>query len=97
VRGIEFIRYYEQMIARIRESWVWVGEDPGGAVTVRFSIQPDGRIANVRRTDSSGNTLFDQSVETAVRGVRDLGAPPEQYRRDFADVEVVFRAKDLRQ
>jgi TonB family protein len=64
---------------------------------VRFSIQGDGRVVNVQRTASSGNQLFDESVEKAVRGVRDLGAPPQQYARDFSDVEVVFRAKDLAQ
>jgi TonB family protein len=97
VRGIEFVRYYEQMINKIRANWVWVGEDQSLAVTVRFSIQTDGRVTNVRRSDSSGNLLFDQSVESAVRGVRDLGPPPDQYARDFSDVEVVFRAKDLAQ
>jgi TonB family protein len=97
VRGIEFVRYYEQMMSRIRENWVYVGEDQNLAVTVRFSIQGDGRVVNVRRSDSSGNPLFDQSVESAVRGVRDLGPPPAQYARDFSDVEVTFRAKDLAQ
>jgi TonB family protein len=84
------------MIAEIRANWVWVGAiSDDHEVTVRFGVQPDGTVRGVRLVSSSGDLRFDQSVENAVRSLRALGPPPDQYRRDFSDVEIVFRSRDL--
>jgi TonB family protein len=67
-------------------------------MTVGFSILPDGRVVNIKSVESSGNLHFDQSVLNAVRNAqKDLGPPPETYRRDFQDVQLTFRASDLAQ
>ncbi|RMF25178.1 MAG: cell envelope integrity protein TolA, partial [Deltaproteobacteria bacterium] len=96
VRDAAFVRYYNLMIDAIRQHWVWVGSERDNlSVTVRFAVAPDGTIQGVRRTSSSGNPHFDQSVENAVRSVGRLEPPPVKYRRDFADVELIFRASDL--
>ncbi|RMD85535.1 MAG: TonB C-terminal domain-containing protein [Candidatus Dadabacteria bacterium] len=96
VRDAVFLRYYNEMIEAIRSHWVWVGSASAElSVTVRFSIAPDGTIVGVKRTSSSGNPHFDQSVENAIRSVGHLSPPPAKYRRDFADVELLFRASDL--
>ncbi len=96
VRDATFVRYYNVMIDLIREHWVWVGnENANLSVTVRFGIGPDGTIQGIERVSSSGNPHFDQSVENAVRGVARFAPPPVKYRRDFADVELVFHASDL--
>ncbi len=96
VRDAAFVRYYNLMIDSIRQHWVWVGSERDNlSVTVRFGIGPDGTIRGVKRTSSSGNPHFDQSVENAVRSVGRLEPPPVKFRRDFADVELVFRASDL--
>lgn len=95
-RGIEYEAYFNFVIGRIRSNWVWAGEQTDNlAVTLRFSIQPDGRIVNVRKVRGSTNYHFDQSAIAAVKAVRDLGPPPDSNRRDFADVELVFRPQDL--
>ncbi len=96
VRDAEFVAYYNLMISRIKANWVWAGQETDNlAVTLRFSIESDGRISGVVSVSSSGNLRFDHSVLNAVRAVRDLGPPPDQHRREFADVELVFRASDL--
>lgn len=98
LRGLEFVAYYDAMISEMRERWVWTGaRDSGLAVSVRFSILADGRLTGVRLISSSGNLPFDRSVENAVRGVGKLPPPPHRYRKEFSDVELVFKASDLGQ
>jgi TonB family protein len=90
------VAYYNLMISRIKANWVWAGQETDNlAVTLRFGIEPDGRVVGVSTASSSGNPRFDHSVLSAVKAIRDLGPPPEQHRREFADVELVFRASDL--
>ena len=80
------------MLDTIRSTWVWTGNpDADLAATVRFSILPDGRIANVRIETKSGNPYYDQSVLNAVRGVTSVGPPPPEYRNEFSEFEITFR------
>jgi TonB family protein len=97
VRGPEFVGYFEHVKRQVRRGWIW-GQQPdsGLKMTVGFSILPDGRVVNIKPVEPSGNLHFDQSVLNAVRNARkDLGPPPETYQRDFADVQLTFRASDL--
>jgi TonB family protein len=95
VRGLEFLLYYNQMIARIRGAWAWAGGKPNLVVKVRFRILDDGSIADLRVTEPSGDASYDASVTRAVRAVSPLAPPPAAYRNDFADVELTFQPSDL--
>jgi len=96
VRGLEFVVYYNQMITKIKESWTYVGDRSDLRVTVRFSILDSGEITDIRLTERSGDSGYDQSVERAVKRAGPLAPPPQAYRKDFADVELTFRPADLR-
>jgi TonB family protein len=96
VRSPEFVAYYEALLRTIRRGWVTQVADPNLRTTVGFSILPDGRLANIRSIESSGDSRFDLSVLNAVRTAQgQLGPPPSQYRKDFADVEILFRPSDM--
>jgi TonB family protein len=96
VRSPEFIAYYESLLRTIRRGWVTQTADANLRTTVGFSILPDGRLANIRSVEPSGDSRFDLSVLNAVRAAQgQLGPPPEQYRKDFADVEILFRPSDM--
>jgi len=97
VVGTEFLIYYNIMLSHIKQAWVWVGHDQRLSVTVRFAIEPDGEIRNVKLNRSSGDTSYDDSVIQAVQKVNPLPPPPATYRRDFSQVELTFRPGDLRQ
>jgi colicin import membrane protein len=97
VVGTEFLIYYNIMLSRIKQAWVWVGHDQSLSVTVRFAIEADGEIRNVKLNRSSGDASYDESVIQAVQRVNPLPAPPATYRRDFSQVELTFRPGDLRQ
>ena len=96
VRGAEFLAYYGHMIERIRERWVWAGTRKDLEVKVHFRIDPSGFVRDLKLSQSSGDVSYDLSVIRAVRTVGRLGMPPEQFRKDFADVELTFHPGDLR-
>lgn len=96
VRGVEFLLYYNQMLARIRDAWVYTGGATTAEVKVRFRIQDDGSVIDLRVTQPSGDGPYDASVVRAVRGASPLAPPPEKYRADFADVELTFQPGDLK-
>ncbi len=95
VKGVEFVVYYNQMRRVIRERWTWVGRRSDLEVTVRFGIQESGEIVGLKILRSSGDPSYDDSVFRAVRRASPLPPPPESYRKDFMDVELTFRPKDL--
>lgn len=95
--GAEFLIYYNIIISRIKQSWVWVGHNDNLAVTVRFVITPDGEIRDVQLDRSSGDGAYDESVLRAVREANPLPPPPATHRRDFSEVELTFRPGDFRE
>jgi TonB family protein len=61
-RGVNFIRYQNQMITTIKNNWTWVGPRGDLRVVVRFNIKDDGEITGLRLVRPSGNALYDDSV-----------------------------------
>jgi TonB family protein len=96
LRGVEFLLYYNRMLARIRDSWVYTGSASNVEVEVRFRVQDDGTVSDLRVTHASGDPGYDASVLRAVRGASPLGPPPEKYRSDFSDVVLTFQPGDLK-
>lgn len=96
MEGLEMVLYRGQMERRIKENWVWAGDDLGLEVKVQFDVTASGEIRNVRVVGSSGNRSYDASAERAVRAANPLAPPPEKYRDLFVHgVEITFRAQDL--
>ncbi len=95
VKGIEFVAYQNRMLSVIKERWAWVGRRSDLSVDVRFSIQENGEITGLRIVSRSGDPSFDDSVFRAVSKASPLPPPPENYRKDFSDVLLTFRPKDL--
>ena len=91
----EFLIYYNQMLRLIRARWTWVGKRSDLEVKVGFSIRENGEIVGLKILQGSRDPSYDDSVVRAVRGANPLPAPPESYRKEFMDVELMFRPKDL--
>ena len=53
--------------------------------TVILTIEPDGRVSNLRFERRSGNAAFDEALERAVRETR-VPPPPEEFRRRYQTV-----------
>jgi colicin import membrane protein len=95
VKGIEFIIYQNQMLNSIKDNWAWVGQKSNLKVVVHFSIKENGEISGLKIVQPSGDPSYDESVLRAVKKSSPLPPPPENSRKDFADVELTFRPKDL--
>lgn len=95
LRGADFLLYYNEMITRIRDAWVWVGGSADLEVEVGFRVTPSGDIVDIRTVRASGDRSYDESVLRALRTVRNLGPPPERHRETFSQVQLTFRPADL--
>ena len=95
VKGMDFIIYQNRMLETIKGNWAWVGQKTNLKVVVHFSIKDNGDIIGLKIMQASGDPSYDESVLRAVKKSSPLPAPPESYRKDFADVEISFRPKDL--
>jgi colicin import membrane protein len=95
VKGMEFIIYQNRMLSSIKDNWAWVGQKSNLKVVVHFSIKDSGEITGLKIVQPSGDPSYDESVLRAVKKSSPLPPPPESSRKDFADVELTFRPKDL--
>jgi colicin import membrane protein len=95
VKGMEFIIYQNRMLSSIKDNWAWVGQKSNLRVVVHFSIKDNGEITGLKIVQPSGDSSYDESVLRAVKKSSPLPPPPESSRKDFADVELTFRPKDL--
>lgn len=95
VKGMEFIIYQNRMLSSIKDNWAWVGQKSNLRVVVHFSIKDNGEITGLKIVQPSGDASYDESVLRAVKKSSPLPPPPESSRKDFADVELTFRPKDL--
>ena len=95
VRGMDFIIYQNRLLATIKENWAWVGQRSNLRVVVHFGVRETGEIVGLKIVQPSGDPSYDESVLRAVKKSSPLPAPPENYRKDFADVELTFRPRDL--
>jgi colicin import membrane protein len=92
---MEFIIYQNRMLSSIKDNWAWVGQKSNLKVVVHFSIKDSGEITGLKIVQPSGDQSYDESVLRAVKKSSPLPPPPEGSRKDFADVELTFRPKDL--
>jgi colicin import membrane protein len=95
VKGMEFIIYQNRMLSSIKDNWAWVGQKSNLKVVVHFSIKDSGEITGLKIVQPSGDPSYDESVLRAVKKSSPLPPPPESSRKDFSDVELTFRPKDL--
>ena len=95
VKGMDFIIYQNRMLATIKGNWAWVGQRSNLRVVVQFGVKENGEIVGLKISQPSGDPSYDESVLRALKKSSPLPAPPENYRQDFADVELTFRPRDL--
>jgi colicin import membrane protein len=95
VKGIDFIAYQNRMLSTIKANWAWVGQNNNLKVVVQFQIRDDGDISKLEIVQPSGDPSYDESVLRAVTKSSPLPPPPENYRKDFSEIRITFRPKDL--
>jgi len=95
VKGMDFLIYQNRILGTIKDNWAWIGQRSNLRVVVHFGIKETGEIFGLKIVQPSGDPSYDESVLRAVKKSSPLPAPPESYRKDFAEVELTFRPRDL--
>lgn len=85
--------YIAQIRQKVERNWIEPGTMRDGmSCTVAVKMMPSGEVLDVRITKSSGDRIFDDSVETAVRRAAPLPLPPDtSLFSHFRDLEFVFK------
>ncbi|HEX2059567.1 MAG TPA: energy transducer TonB [Thermoanaerobaculia bacterium] len=76
--------YAQSMVSRIRVNWYanmpqLIRTGIGGVVTIRFTIQRDGRITDITTLKSSGHPPYDHAARKAI----ELSSPLAPLPKDF--------------
>jgi len=88
----EVDKYVEIIRQKVERNWLRpAGSHAGMSCVVAVSLIPGGDVLQARVTRSSGDPVFDRSVETAVLKASPLPLPPDASLFDrFRDLEFVF-------
>lgn len=85
-------KHVEIIRQKVNRNWLRPSGSMTGLVcTVKVRIIPGGEVLDVRITKSSGNAVFDRSVETAVFKASPLPLPADRALFDrFRELEFIF-------
>ncbi|MBX7158387.1 MAG: TonB C-terminal domain-containing protein [Verrucomicrobiae bacterium] len=68
-----------------------LGADNKLAAILKIRVGKSGNILKTTLEQSSGNAIFDHSIQEVARKVKSVGAPlPEVLGAQFADISIVF-------
>lgn len=87
--------YAQSMVSRIRVNWYeqmppLIRTGLKGVVTIRFTIQRDGRITNVEMLDSSTVPPYDFAARKAIELSSPLNPLPKDFPNDHERVTCMF-------
>lgn len=87
--------YAQSMVSRIRVNWYsnmpqLIRTGIGGVVTIRFTIQRDGRITDVTILKTSGHPPYDFAARKAIELSSPLNPLPKDFPNAFERVTAMF-------
>jgi TonB family protein len=98
VEGQRFpFNYYLSAIERkVSQNWFSGVSSGGGGLSciVYFRLSRDGRIADLRVEQTSGNSYFDRSATRAVRSAAPFPPLPRAFVDEFLGIHFTFVQKD---
>lgn len=92
-------KYQALIRERLKNAWYLPSSATENMVArLQITLLPTGELADVRLVSSSGNTAFDNSALSAVRGVGRYPIPDERdtFERYFRQFEIEFNPRRLR-
>ena len=73
--------WYARMVeGRISKNWTYPPEGVHVDIIYRFYIDAYGRIQGIQKMKSSGNEALDYMAESAIRAIKDLSPPPDEFQ-----------------
>jgi protein TonB len=94
--GARYPWYVDAVRNRIRQAWDQTTIEPGvraahrAHTVVTFRINADGKVSNIRVSQSSGNSSMDYSSLRALQNIDSFRALPNDYMGSYVDVTFDF-------
>jgi periplasmic protein TonB len=94
--GARYPWYVDAVRNRIRQAWDQTTIEPGvraghrAHTVVTFRINADGKVSNIRVSQSSGNSSMDYSSLRALQNIDSFRALPNDYIGSYVDVTFDF-------
>jgi TonB family protein len=93
-QGVDFGPYLQKVLSDVRSNWYKAipasVQSKKGSLAIEFAIQPDGRIANIRLTATSGDTLLDRAALGGIIGTAPFSPLPAEFTRPFLALRLRF-------
>jgi TolA protein len=89
--GIRLRNYQAELQEKIKDAWKIPSRSKGLEATFFLSINRAGQVEQARLVRGSGNTLFDESLQLAIKKAQPLPALPEDFTDRTLEVTLPFR------
>jgi colicin import membrane protein len=89
--GIRLRTYQAELKAKIYDAWNIPSRSKGLEATFFLSINRAGHVEQGRLVQGSGNALFDESLQRAIKQAQPLPPLPEDFTNRTLDVMLTFR------
>jgi len=101
LRRLELIDLYKIEVAfQIERNWAFSEQLAGGSqslqVSLVFKVMPDGKIADIRFTERSGNSYLDESSYRAIVKANPVSPHPTGIRTPYVTMGVRFTPEGIR-
>ena len=91
--GIKYAYYVDQITRKVAAQWYTNMLDPqaaGHRVFIKFQVQRDGSLTNIRIDQRSGDATLDMTALNAVRHIDTFGPLPDAYTGSHIEVTYYF-------
>jgi len=92
--GIRLRNYQDLVQKKVRDAWSVPPQSKGLQAVVFLTIDRAGHVEQLRFTQRSGNVLYDESLQRAIKQAEPLPPLPEDYTGRFLEVDMRFRPTD---
>jgi len=92
--GIRLHAYQTLIQEKVRNAWSVPPQSKGLQAVVFLTIDRAGHVEQLRFIQRSGNALFDDSLQRAIKQAEPLPPLPEDYAGRSIDAELRFRPLD---
>jgi len=91
--GIRLRNYQAELQAKITNAWNIPAQSKGLQASVFLIVGRSGQVEQARLVQGSGNALFDESLQRAIKQAQPLPSLPEDYAERSLEVTLRFRGR----
>lgn len=94
IAGIRLRSYQALIQEKVRNAWTYPPRSQGLEAVVYLAVDRAGHVEQLRFVRKSGNALFDESLQRAIKQAEPLPPLPDDYAGRLFEADLKFRALD---